>query len=380
MTIKLGKYNSIADRNSDIVLRRQEGESEQVIAESLGISYASVYLVIKNAGLPPSQPWRLTDEKRQQIINLFLAGAPRNKIKALVKCSDLTISNVAKEAKLDIDRQSKLNRSKSYRKYTLNEHFFDRVDTEEKAYCLGYILGDGNIRRNGYTVTIVTKFTDRIILEAIKDELNYGGPIYHKTSVVRGKRHKGWALSMSSVLMVEALAKLGIGPAKSLTVVPPSGPPELMRHFWRGVVDADGCLSWDGRAWAISIVGSEETIDRFAEYCKTVCGTDAIKYRAPKAKAWTFKVGGNLMAKKMADNLYDKATIFLPRKMILSKEVMSITDPWENVETKQLAIVDRFLAGESPKEIFSSGTSGYKHYPAVCRVIRKAIDSTERRR
>lgn len=39
-----------------------------------------------------------------------------------------------------------------YRKYFHNENFFENIDTEEKAYWLGFMFADGYIseKRNGY--------------------------------------------------------------------------------------------------------------------------------------------------------------------------------------------------------------------------------------
>ena len=35
------------------------------------------------------------------------------------------------------------------RKYQVNEFFFDEIDSEEKAYWLGFIYADGYVNTNG---------------------------------------------------------------------------------------------------------------------------------------------------------------------------------------------------------------------------------------
>lgn len=38
--------------------------------------------------------------------------------------------------------------SDALRKYTVDEGYFENIDTPDKAYILGFLLGDGNIEKN----------------------------------------------------------------------------------------------------------------------------------------------------------------------------------------------------------------------------------------
>jgi hypothetical protein len=53
--------------------------------------------------------------------------------------------------------------SRSARKYTLDEHYFEAIDTEEKAYWLGFIATDGWITKTGLGIGLNVK--DRSHLE-----------------------------------------------------------------------------------------------------------------------------------------------------------------------------------------------------------------------
>ena len=60
--------------------------------------------------------------------------------------------NVSKKVILDRLRKAHIDRrsiSASKRKYSLNEDYFENIDTEEKAYWLGFLLADGNISYSG---------------------------------------------------------------------------------------------------------------------------------------------------------------------------------------------------------------------------------------
>ena len=68
------------------------------------------------------------------------------------------------------------------RKYNLNEHYFDIIDTKDKAYILGFLYADGCIGRYGkyndsYNIILSLVETDKKILEDINIYLNNEKPL-----------------------------------------------------------------------------------------------------------------------------------------------------------------------------------------------------------
>ena len=55
------------------------------------------------------------------------------------------------------------------RRYKLNENYFNKIDTHEKAYVLGFLYADGSNRGDGITFTQDIERID--ILENIKKAL-----------------------------------------------------------------------------------------------------------------------------------------------------------------------------------------------------------------
>jgi hypothetical protein len=53
-----------------------------------------------------------------------------------------------------------------------NEHIFDCIDTEEKAYWLGFLYADGNISSNGHRLEIALSIKDLEHLSKFKNFLN----------------------------------------------------------------------------------------------------------------------------------------------------------------------------------------------------------------
>ena len=62
--------------------------------------------------------------------------------------------------------------SQGARKHTCNEHFFDTIDTQEKAYWLGFLFADGNVSNISNTVSISLKGDDIAHLEKFKIFIN----------------------------------------------------------------------------------------------------------------------------------------------------------------------------------------------------------------
>lgn len=119
------------------------------------------------------------------------------------------------------------------RKYNLNQEYFNSIDTKEKAYVIGFIFADGSVNNNYLTITIHPD--DISVLEFIKKELKYSGPIHIKNNYVN--------LTICSKQIVKDLITVGIYPNK--TYVSSSLPiinNEFFSSFLLGFFDGDGSI------------------------------------------------------------------------------------------------------------------------------------------
>lgn len=122
-------------------------------------------------------------------------------------------------------------------KYTKNENFFENIDSELKAYLLGWIAGDGHIRKDGFTISV--HFIDGEILNLFRGALNI-----NKT-VKFCKRDNTLTLNVSSVKIVKDLLKnlqLNQCGKKFDKINLPKLSKELQWAFIRGLFDSDGCV------------------------------------------------------------------------------------------------------------------------------------------
>ena len=160
--------------------------------------------------------------------------------------------------------QIKDNRTKSL-KYTCNEHYFDVIDTEDKAYWLGFIFADGYITSDMKCFGMSLQYDDTYILQALKDDLQATYPIhtynvssgYNLTSVYS-------RLRISNPYIVDVLCYHGVVPHKSNILKPPSNlQSNLIRHFIRGYFDGNGCItiSTKGKYASIEIISTPDMLD-----------------------------------------------------------------------------------------------------------------------
>lgn len=184
-------------------------------------------------------------------------------------CNKLrTVISIAKEC--GVDREEirlalrKLNIETNYetvrqgsKKHDYDESVFDVIDTEEKAYWAGFIMGDGQIeefkrpRSDGsiylnYRLNINLKYSDINHLQKFLDFLKCTTKKIKKVNVKMpsGNIAEVGHIRISSRPLSLALIDKGIIPRKSLNEPEPSGiPNHLIRHFIRGLLDADGMIS-----------------------------------------------------------------------------------------------------------------------------------------
>lgn len=126
--------------------------------------------------------------------------------------------------------------------YNFNRNFFNKIDSEEKAYILGFIYADGY--NSNTQVSIVQLQQDEDILQQINNALE---------SDVEIKHYKQYnqkilcQLTFSSREMCKDLTRLGAIRNKSLVLTFPTFlDKSLLPHFIRGYFDGDGCV-WNGK-------------------------------------------------------------------------------------------------------------------------------------
>lgn len=211
-----------------------------------------------------------------------------------------------------------------YKSKKVDENFFHVIDTQEKAYILGFFFADGCLTKKG---TFGIKIKDKDLLERIKKELKSS----HK--IIECKPNKGsysqedsiyYGLYFTNKQIEKDLKELGVDSNKTTTCSFPIIPKELERHFIRGFFDGDGSVyktyskKHDYEAICVSFVGTQEMLIEIRNRLKEITGSKSKLYKSKNV--YDYKIGGINQCEKLYHYLYDDATIFLGRKKNVFEE------------------------------------------------------------
>lgn len=213
---------------------------------------------------------QLTSKDKENIVEYYYLNKEisMDNIAQNLNISRRSISRVLKERNINTRLKNR---------YLLNENYFDKIDTEAKAYILGFIYADGFVGNEKYN-NIIIAINDLEILEFIAKELKFTGEIRRTKKGGFYNSKCGYSLNFSSRIMADRLRKIGLYPNKSLTMESmPKLKEELVRHFIRGYFDGDGSIllshnssyykSYDGiikyiyPTYSFIILGTESFLD-----------------------------------------------------------------------------------------------------------------------
>jgi len=114
--------------------------------------------------------------------------------------------------------------------------YFDNINTQSKAYWLGYFYADGCIC-NQYTVSLTSK--DKKAVLEFREDLK----IKNKIFIDKRKKQYYYTLIIGSKYMVTILfKKYKLVTNKYNKLILPKLQKRLYRHFIRGFFDGDGCV------------------------------------------------------------------------------------------------------------------------------------------
>lgn len=204
-----------------------------------------------------------------------------------------------------------------HNKPDFNNTAFDEIDTEEKAYWLGFLYADGFICAKSNHVGLTLALADIEHLKKYNKFLNYPKGLVVKQNGVDKQGQPLWACSTEfrDSHMWEALNSKGCVPNKSLIIKFPDikmfKDPSLVRHFVRGYWDGDGSLGIYNNINYVSVIGTQSLLNGIQEYCGI---PGYMRHKSGENEAVHCLKYTNLKAFKVATWLYEGATIYLDRK------------------------------------------------------------------
>ena len=201
-----------------------------------------------------------------------------------------------------------------------NEHIFDVIDTEEKAYWLGFLYADGYItqpheERQAPQFGFEVSTRDKELLVQFQKDLETNTPIhvYKKEKSTYKHNYPMGRISISSKHLVNSLAKWGVIPNKTYFIKFPDFLPEdLLWAFLRGYSDGDGTIFCAcGKYLTWELCGTKEFLEGLLHFLNKDL---KFSQRWPERDVNNYQVSIRDSQGEILSKLYENATIFLNRK------------------------------------------------------------------
>lgn len=282
-----------------------DGISTIKISKLLEVSEEFIRNTLKDNGRNSERYSTSPDKLRlvkDSIINDYISGLSTELISQKYDCAARSVNLLLRRNKIPVN-------DPTY-KISFNREFFDNIDTEEKAYILGYFVADGS-NHNDFAYICST---DLEVLEKIKVAVEYTSEL-EKCKKSQPHHKQIYRLNMSSTPMCKRLTELGCPRNKSFVTRFPyknEVNDDLLRHYLRGLTDGDGCwhITKPGNI-QFSIAGTYDLLVGCQEYFTK---NNIISYIRPKSSIFTLHVHRFEHIKRIFHLFYDNATIYMERK------------------------------------------------------------------
>ena len=264
-----------------------------------------------------------TREENDFLKELTLKGKSRQEVADIF---GVTVSSI----------QNKVRRMKLTRKPNKNIRFFKDIDTEEKAYWLGFIYADGyvvyNKEQGNYELGIELSDIDKEHLSKFNKHFNNELKISSRQRIFKnGKLIKMCNIRIYSRDLVEDLISNKIVPNKTYSnIFPIIEDEKLFFHFLRGYIDGDGC-------YTISNVSTSKRVIKYPRI--TISGNNKYCFDYIIKRLKKYNIDGHIIkdnnnyklevsqkqgCKNLIEKLYYNSNISLDRKAIKSKELINL--------------------------------------------------------
>lgn len=207
-----------------------------------------------------------------------------------------------------------LGKSADRRKFRCNDTFFDIVDSEIKAYLLGFLYADGYIASDG-RIGILLNIKDEEIIKLIQQFIAPNSEIKY-LNYQNLKRNPQVNLRFRSKRLYKRLQDFGFTTDKTHTHcnILDKIPQELKRHFIRGYTDGDGSVRFDKQKdwYKVGITwcnGVPEILNEIQSYFNNCNG----QLRS-KETYYTLSYEKQSDVAFICKNLYENCTYYLKRK------------------------------------------------------------------
>jgi len=318
-TRSIGETRKIPKEHEDAILEAYlSGMSAKQAAALFGYTAKACFNTLRRRGISSRSVTGangIPKEHEDTMITAYLAGADLRHAADLLGYNPTTCLNVLRRRGISVRSFSEV---RHWRK--VDHTFFDVIDTEAKAYWLGFLTADGGIKNN--VISLNLSIVDKAHLGKFAAALQSDYPITLTKSGTLA------CIAITSSKLVTALKNLGVGERKSFSVKPCQYvPEELLPSYWRGMFDGDGSLSCCKRSssiklqWKAYLCGNLHMVTGFHEFMSQFVTSKATI--RPQKTIFRISYQSKALAQTVVQVLYSDATVYLDRKYALAQRLLT---------------------------------------------------------
>ena len=300
-TISKSEYDNITSLYKN-------GMKMQDIALRYNVHYSVIWRIISKCGLTKKDRKGLLDLlDSKKIKDLYNDGLSTKSIAEQLNVSAESIRRVLKRE--GVERRHSL--------YSVNEHYFDVIDSQDKAYFMGLLYADGYNDPTKNLIVITLHDRDKHILESFNQCVQNTRPLRF---INKSAQNPNWSDCYELIIvnhhMSSMLEKYGVVKAKSMILQFPDWiDRKLLPHFLRGYMDGDGHIAKAQYKYNAEFVGTEMFCNRVVQLMEEEIGISAYVYKPNPEKTTTIvKFCNKANSVTFLDYIYKDANLYLKRK------------------------------------------------------------------
>lgn len=292
------------------------GMTQEEVAHIYGCQKHIVNTIMKKSGAKV-RPNGFSVEDATTMYEMYKRGKRMQEIAETYGIDRHTVGLIFKRNGFVSDRKT----------YHFNEHYFDIVNTVNKAYILGLLWADGHNDVSRGKITLQLQEKDKELLEHINSEVESDRPLWF---CPLHDKNKCWSntytLTFQSRHMSNVLESYGMVQRKSLVLeFPDFINTDLYGAFIRGYLDGDGsiCFNHKTKKTEVSMIGTIMFLERIQEICKQFdINTSIYKKSHGNDVIRTLHVTNKPDRVKFLNWIYKDANLKMERKYIKYQQLL----------------------------------------------------------
>lgn len=298
------------DEKLQIVNLYKEGIGVQQIADMFGVTKVRISQIAREYGLKRQDKVLMySKDEVMSMYDMYLNGSNVEEISVSYGCNRVSIYNLFKKYDLDLAEDR-------HRIYSVDDTYFDNIDTPNKAYILGFLWADGHNNTQKGIVEMRLQERDKHILYDISQEMKNERPLYYVAE--KRPNHQGtYRIYITSRQISDALLQYGMPSNKTYILEWPINlSDDLIPHFLRGFTDGDGSVGISFVEW----VGTKMMMKKIQEILFAKLGVPCTIYDTKNDIIKTIKISRKQYVRRILDWIYRDADLKLDRKFLKYQE------------------------------------------------------------